>query len=51
MIQDLFPSSTRVNRIVPKRTFIGKLGSNAWMKEHFTRDVVSIEWFANWKRK
>ena len=25
MIQDLFPPSTRVNRIVPKRTFIDKL--------------------------
>lgn len=46
MIQDLFPPSTRVNRIVPKRTFIDKLGANARMKEHFTRDVVSIEWFA-----
>lgn len=46
MIQHLFPSSTRVNRIVPKRTFIDKLGANARMKEHFTRDVVSIEWFA-----
>ena len=28
MIQDLFPPSTRVNRIVPKRTFIDKLGAN-----------------------
>lgn len=46
MIQHLFPSSTRVNRIVSKRTFIDKLGANARMKEHFTRDVVSIEWFA-----
>ena len=46
MIQDLFPPSARVNRIVPKRTFIDKLGANARMKEHFTRDVVSIEWFA-----
>ena len=46
MIQDLFPPSTRVNRIVPKRTFIDKFGANARMKEHFTRDVVSIEWFA-----
>ena len=46
MIQGLFPPSTRVNRIVPKRTFIDKLGANARMKEHFTRDVVSIEWFA-----
>ncbi len=46
MMQDLFPPSTRVNRIVPKRTFIDKLEANARMKEHFTRDVVSIEWFA-----
>ncbi len=46
MNKDLFPPSTRVNRIVPKRTFIDKLGANARMKEHFTRDVVSIEWFA-----
>lgn len=46
MIQDIFPLSTRVNRIVPKRTFIDKLGANARMKEHFTRDVVSIEWYA-----
>ena len=46
MTQHLFPPSTRVNRIVPKRTFIDKLGANARMKEHFTRDVVSIEWFA-----
>lgn len=46
MNKELFPPSTRVNRIVPKRTFIDKLGANARMKEHFTRDVVSIEWFA-----
>lgn len=46
MIQDLFPPSTRVNRIVPKRTFIDKFGANARMKEHFTRDVVSIEWMS-----
>ena len=46
MIQDIFPLSTRVNRIVPKRTFIDKLGANARMKEHFTHDVVSIEWYA-----
>ena len=29
-----------------QRIFIDKLGANARMKEHFTRDVVSIEWFA-----
>lgn len=46
MIQNLFPPSTKVNRIVPKKTFIDKLGANARMKEHFTRDIVSIEWFA-----
>ena len=29
-----------------QRIFIDKLGANARMKEYFTRDVVSIEWFA-----
>ena len=42
MIQDLFPPSTRVNRIVLKRTFIDKLGANARVKERFTRDVVML---------
>ena len=43
MIQDLFPPLTRVNRIVPKRTFIDKLGANARMKEHFTSDVKCLK--------
>lgn len=46
MLRDLFPPSTLVGRIVPKRMFIEKLDANARMKEHFTRDVVSIEWLA-----
>ena len=46
MIQDLFPPSTRVNRIVPKRTFIDKLGANARMKEYKVVRTYRSPWMS-----
>lgn len=40
------PPSTLVGTIVPKKTFAEQLGANTRMKEHFTHDVVHIEWLA-----
>lgn len=40
------PQSTIVNRIVPKKTFVNQLGANTRMKDHFTNDVVRVEWLA-----
>ena len=40
------PASTLVNRVVPKKTFIDQLGANNRMKDHFTNDVVKVEWLA-----
>lgn len=40
------PASTIVNRIIPKKTFVNQLGANARMKDHFTNDVVRVEWLA-----
>lgn len=40
------PQSTIVNRVIPKKTFINQLGANTSMKEHFTNDVVRVEWLA-----
>ncbi len=40
------PQSTIVNRVIPKKTFINQLGANTRMKEHFTNDVVRVEWLA-----
>ena len=46
MIQDLFPPSARVNRIVPKRTFIDKLGANARMKEYKVVRTYRSPWMS-----
>lgn len=40
------PQSTIVNRVVPKKTFVNQLGANTRMRDHFTNDVVRVEWFA-----
>lgn len=40
------PASTIVNRVIPKKTFVNQLGANARMKDHFTNDVVRVEWLA-----
>lgn len=40
------PQSTIVNRVIPKKTFVNQLGANARMKDHFTNDVVRVEWLA-----
>ena len=37
---------TCVNRIIPKKVFIDQLGANTRMKEHFTNDIVKVEWLA-----
>lgn len=46
MTTALFPDNTLINRLVAKSKFVEKLRANTRMKEHFTRDVVSIEWLA-----
>lgn len=40
------PQSTIVSRIIPKKTFVNQLGANTRMKDHFTNDVVRVEWLA-----
>lgn len=40
------PQSTIVNRVIPKKTFVNQLGANTRMKDHFTNDVVRVEWLA-----
>lgn len=40
------PQSTIVNRVIPKKTFVNQLGANARIKDHFTNDVVRVEWLA-----
>lgn len=40
------PTQTLVKRVIPKKTLIDQLGANAKMKEHFTQDVVRVEWLA-----
>ena len=40
------PQSTIVNRVIPKRTFVNQLGANTRMKDHFTNDVIRVEWLA-----
>lgn len=40
------PQSTIVNRVIPKKTFVNQLGANTRMKDHFTSDVVRVEWLA-----
>lgn len=40
------PQSTIVNRVIPKKTFVNQLGTNTRMKDHFTNDVVRVEWLA-----
>ena len=40
------PQSTIVNRGIPKKTFVNQWGANTRMKDHFTNDVVRVEWLA-----
>ena len=40
------PLSTIVNRVIPKKTLVEQLGANTRMKDHFTDDVVKVEWLA-----
>ena len=40
------PPSTLVNRMIPKKVFIEQLGANTRMKDHFTDDIVRVEWLA-----
>lgn len=40
------PPSTIVNRVIPKKTLVEQLGANTRMKDHFTDDVVKVEWLA-----
>ena len=40
------PQSTIVNRVIPKKTFVNQWGANTRMKDHFTNDVVRVEWLA-----
>ena len=40
------PPSTIVNRVIPKKTLVDQLGANTKMKDHFTDDVVKVEWLA-----
>lgn len=40
------PTSTIVNRVIPKKTLVDQLGANTRMKDHFTDDVVKVEWLA-----
>ena len=40
------PQSTIVNRVIPKKTFVNQWGANTRMKDHFTNDVVLVEWLA-----
>lgn len=40
------PASTFVKRVIPKKVFIEQLGANTRMKEHFTNDIVKVEWLA-----
>lgn len=40
------PPSTIVKRVIPKKTLVDQLGANTRMKDHFTDDVVKVEWLA-----
>lgn len=40
------PDSTLVNRVIPKKVFIDQLGANSRMKDHFTNDIVKVEWLS-----
>lgn len=40
------PQSTIVNRVIPKKIFVNQLRANTRMKDHFTNDVVRVEWLA-----
>ena len=40
------PQSTIVNRVIPKKTFVNQWGANTRMKDHYTNDVVRVEWLA-----
>ena len=34
------PPSTLINRVIPKKVFVDKLGVNTRMKDHFTNDII-----------
>ena len=40
------PPSTLINRVIPKKVFVDKLGVNTRMKDHFTNDIIKVEWLA-----
>ena len=40
------PTSTIVNRVISKKTLVDQLGANTRMKDHFTNDVIKVEWLA-----
>lgn len=40
------PASTIVNRVIPKKVFVDQLGASTRMKDHFTNDIVKVEWLA-----
>ncbi len=40
------PIQTLVKKVIPKKTFIEQLGANTRIKEHFTNDIVKVEWLA-----
>ena len=40
------PASTLVNRLIPKKVFVDQLGANTRMKDHFTNDIVKVEWIS-----
>lgn len=40
------PAATLVNRVIPKKVFVDRLGANIRMKEHFTDDIIKVEWLA-----
>lgn len=46
MIESLFPTPTLVDRPVPKKTFIERLGANARLKGIFTNYIERITWVA-----
>lgn len=46
MIEDLFPKSTQLHKVVPKKTLVEQLDGSNRIMEHLTQDIVSLEWIA-----
>ena len=40
------PASTILDNVIPKKVFVDKLGANTRMKDHFTNDIVKVEWIS-----